>query len=158
MHDSLLFLCDDATYSNVLRDVDELIDFAKQKQFKPIILVIGSVFLEILCAKLVKDSLKLKKNLLSNKVIRDAFRQKLLEKRFYYYSRCENNHGKIGLDRSRNVVIFYNPDETYLSIQCVDGSRKAVQAEACSGDGYPICSLKFKDTEDLRQIFGSLVN
>ncbi len=158
MFNSLSFLCSDETYNILISDIDDLLSYANNVKFKPIILVVGSIFVEVICAKLVckdldTDDTWFKYNKKQKKLVR------LFEdKRVKFYKQCEKNFGKIGHDKSRKIDIYYDPDEFYLAVRCIDSNRKSRGNEISSADGYPICSLKFKDTCDLSDIFGQVIN
>lgn len=152
---SLSFLCSSDTYDQVLKDIDELISYSLEQKFHPFILVVGNIFVEITCARLVCKEVENSKKY--KNIEKFDLGNIIEERRLTMYKKCEEQGGKIGFDKTRKLILFYDPDEFYISLQCIDKSRKATQKELMTGDGYPICSLRYKSADTLEELFGRLL-
>lgn len=134
----------------ISKDVSDLIELAKHKKLKPVILVVGNIFLDSGTAQSVISDLRIEdwaeevEN--NNRIISEIF----LTKKLTYLNECDERSGYIGKDEEKKVKIYYDPDEPYLCLTCADPSNKVSKSEQiATADGYQYYKVKYKPEETL---------
>lgn len=136
-------------HTQIVQDIDSLIDAAKDRKLIPMMLAVGSVFIEIAAAQTVLSESKTEnwdKEFKNNpNFLADSFK----EKKRKIYLMCLKAEGKVGEDVDRKIDIYFDPDEEYMRLTCVDKNSKAKDNEPSTGEGYPIMVLHFKPEDIL---------
>jgi len=136
-------------HQQVIDDIEELVSQAHAKSFIPFILVVGPLFLEVATAQYL-----IKEDKISNwigsyssdyKTLSELFKKKKLD----LYTLCLKNNGSFGTDKERKLDIFFDPDETYLKLKCVDINTKSGDNTNVTAQGHPIYVLRFSPEDIL---------
>jgi hypothetical protein len=139
----------DKLRDQIIGDIDFLIDGAATKKLKPFILVVGTLFVETGTIQSIMQDLVLDTEECSfeenSKVIIALFKSK----RILIYRDCENKSGKFGRDEQRGVDLYFDPDEPYLSLICIDTNKSGGNTDLKTADNYPYYKIKFKPEEVL---------
>lgn len=139
-----------ALRDQISKDIEDLVELAKQKKLKPVLLVVGDVFLESLTAQSLIVDMRLfsweeevKNNL-------EIISQLFYSKKLNFLHECESREGLVTEDLDYRIKIFFDPDEDYLSMTCADPKSKVNKSEQIStADGYSYFKIKFKPEETL---------
>lgn len=70
-------------------------------------------------------------------------------KRSMLYRDCETRSGQFGRDDERDIDIYFDPDEPYMALSCVDKNKSGGNTDLKTADGFPYYKLKFKPEEVL---------
>ena len=132
------------------KDIEDLVDLAKQRKLKPVILVVGNLFLESLTAQALIVDLRVydwDHEVEFNSII---LSQIFENKKLNFLHECESRDGLVSEDPDHKVKIFYDPDESYLCMICADPKNKINKNDQIStADGYAYFRIKFKASETL---------
>ena len=141
-----------AIQQQVLKDIEDLIKTCKFEGLIPIHLSVGPVFIEIGCAHSVRSELKIKdwpyQVHHNSQVIMFMFKEHILET----YKSCDRKSGVF--DKTDSVVIFFDPDEEYITLYVANPNRKKKKNEPTNKDGHPIEKLKYEPEDILAKFDG----
>lgn len=125
-------------YKQLVGDIELLFEKAVEQKLVPRLMVVGPVFLEIASVQAlirelqiddwdvqVNESLPILSELISNKILT-------------VYKMCDEHHGKFGEDPKEKISIYFDPEEDYITLQCVNPKIKSKNpADIKTKDGYP---------------------
>lgn len=133
-------------HDQIVKDIDSLIEGAYKRNLIPLLLTVGNVFMDVAVAQSIcaTKSIIWENTFSKNKKRLSRFFDK---KKKQLYNSILKSNGKVGHDESRNLDIFFDPDEPYLSLRCVDKNTKAKDNEPSTKQGYAILVVKFKADE-----------
>lgn len=134
----------------ISKDIDDLIDLAKQRKLRPVILTVGNIFLESGTVQTIIADLRImdwdKEVDRNHCIISEIFNNKKL----IFLQDCEEKSGFIGKDDEKRLNIFLDPDEPYLCLTCADPKNKVSKSDQiATADGYLYYKIKFKPEETL---------
>lgn len=127
------------------QDIEDLVFHAVDQDLIPKILTIGRVVLESIATSTVEYNFKKSwKRCLKAKnrgEIFSNFSFVMLD----YVESIMKEEGIFDEDREKGFKTFYDPDEKYFRLLCIDPSRKAERRETATKDGYSYLALYYKD-------------
>lgn len=134
----------------ISKDIEDLIDLAREKKLKPVILTVGNLFLESGTAQAILVDLRIldwEYEIDTNSsIISEIF----FNKKLTFLQDCEERSGFIGKDEEKKISIYYDPDEPYLCLTCADPKNKVNKSDQiATADGYLYYKIKFKPEETL---------
>ena len=133
----------------VLKDLDQLALNCKSKNFVPLYLIVGKLFIELSCVQdLVKQFNVLNwDNIIDNDLSRLS--TEFNKSKLNLLNAIHEYNGEYSIDPITSLKIFYDPDEEYFSLICADPSKKAASDQRATKDGFAIYRLSFTDGEIL---------
>ena len=146
---SLRILNSDEVREQILKDIDHLLEMADKEKVKPVILVIGTIFVEtgimrilseILTPQVIKEELDLNPQDISG-----IFKVKKLSS----YNNYELKSGDFSTEEEKRFKVFFDPDEEYMCLIVADPNQKAKEGDSQTADNHPYYFLKFKPEEVL---------
>lgn len=137
-------------YSQLIEDIELLFDRAEEHKLVPRLMVVGPLFIEIASTQALIRELtindwddQVEQNL---PIIKELVNKKIIT----VYKACEEQHGKFGDDSNKKIAIYFDPEEEYLNLHCVDPKSKSKNSdELKTKDGYHYVFIKFKLDEVL---------
>ena len=158
MNITLRVLGSEDLHEEIISDIEHLVTKATSQKLKPMMLVVGKAFVEVGAAQALIQELDIKdwNKELDKKfeLMSELVRNKIL----LIYQLCESKGGKFGTDPVRNIDIFFDPEEPYLTLYCVDPTTKAKGDESKTKDGFLICSVSFPSHEILVNFYPEIIN
>ncbi len=136
-------------HEQVLDDIDNLIKEARKQNLKPFILVVGPLFIEIGSAQSLIQELKIPDWEKAISELGDIMKNLLSDKILSIRKMCESKNGMFASDTIKGINVFFDPDEPYMTLKCVDPATKGEPGEAVTKDGYLILTMKFRKEEIL---------
>lgn len=136
-------------HNQVVQDIDILLEAAGDHKFVPVMLSVGTLFVEIASAQTVVSDYSIDNWEVFYKKDPEAIIAYFKEKKKEIYDMCLKRLGKLGEDDKRQIKIYFDPDEPYMMLTCIDKNKKAKDNEPRTVQGYPICILRFKPEEIL---------
>lgn len=140
----------------VVKDIEDLLKTCNYEGLIPLFLVVGTTFVEISCAQSLRQDLNIKDweyqvdhNYSKLSEIYNNVRLKTLKD-------CNSKNGM--LDRAKEMSIFYDPDERYISIQAINPNKKAKPGESRVKSGQPVEQLFFEEPDVLPEFYGDKVD
>jgi len=134
----------------IASDTDDLLKMARGKKLKPVILIVGSTYLDsgtIHALSLDIQPFDWDRELELNK---DLVIELYKERKLLFLEDCEMKGGLIGKDEDLGVIIYFDPDEEYLCLVCADGKTKGNKKDqVLTADGYSYFRVSFKPEETL---------
>ena len=104
----------------ILKDIEDLLKTCHLEKLIPLYLVVGRSFLEISCVQHLKNELNIEDwDSQLNKEY-NTLSEMFHETRLNTVRKCEENYGIF--DLSEELVIYFDPEEEYLSIHAIDES------------------------------------
>jgi hypothetical protein len=142
----------------ILKDIDELLDIAGKKQMKPVILVIGKLFIDVGIMKLLKDTLV--PMVVKDEIEKDSQTISYLfkTKKLSAYNSYEAKSGDFSSEEEKRFKVFFDPEEEYMCLIVADPHTKAKEEESQTADNHPYYFLKFKKEEILANFCDKFIN
>lgn len=129
--------------NQVVSDVERIFNLASNQGLVPVTLAVGPIFIELAAAHSVISTYKIEdwESHVGNNpcFISELFakhKKKLLDSSL-------QKDGLIRLDEKTGATIFFDPEEEYMNLTCVDRTKKAKDNEPSSGDGYLLRSFRY---------------
>lgn len=142
------------------KDTKELVELAAFQKVKPVMFIVGELFVDVLIARFLRKSLNLFENwdqeIDSNP---SEFSGLFKEERYKSYCDCEGQNGSVLVGDDKQVSefpIYFDPEEEYMCLIVVDPAVKAAPGESQSKDGHPYYFLKYKSDEILIDFLNNL--
>ena len=133
----------------VFNDIEYILETAVTRGLIPKIMVVGSFFIHFGSVETVMVELGIKSwhEAISDDspILKDIVNTKVLNT----YTTCEGNFGKFSHNKERGIDIYFDPDEEYISLRCIDPTTKSDKPECSTKDGYMIVTLFFEEKEIL---------
>ena len=128
--------------SNQLRkDTKELVETAAAQKVKPVMFIVGKIFVDVLIARFLRKNLNLYDNWdheMDNYYSEVSLLQK--EEQYKAYCDCEQNDGSIALGEDRQSTdfpVYFDPEEEYMCLIVADPATLAKPEESQTKDGHP---------------------
>lgn len=136
-------------HEQVLNDIESLILRSNSRKFRPLILVVGPLFIEVGAAQTLVQDLNIPNWEQSVLEFKGIMTELLLNKRLSIMKMCETKNGEFAQESIKGMSVFFDPDEEYLSLRCVDTNTKGSDKDPTTKDGYLIVTLRFRREEIL---------
>jgi hypothetical protein len=133
----------------VMEDIEELYEVAESNQFQPIILSVGPLFLDICSVHSIISELQIQNWIEELEQNRLIIAEMVNTRISQYYIQCEAADGIFDVDEARKVVLYFDPDDPYITLIC-----KVEEDD----DGAMLRSLKLKEEEILPEIQNIIKN
>ena len=153
---SLRTLGSEELQTQVVKDIEDLLKTCNYEGLVPLFLVVGTTFIKISCAQSLRQDLKIHdwdyqvdNNYSKLAELYEEVRTKTIKK-------CNAKEGLF--DKSRDMSIFYDPDESYISIMAINPNKKAKPGESSVKSGQPVEHLYFEEPDILTKFFGDKVD
>lgn len=154
---SLRLLGSEVLRDQFIKDIEDLILMAKEKSLKPVVLVVGKLFVDSGIAHLVMESLNIQNWELELERNYDIIADAFVYQRFSTYSKCEKTSGDLSIGSEKRFKVFFDPDEKYLTLKAAS-KEKAKKEEIQTADGHIYYFLRFDDGEILSDFLDGLDN
>lgn len=152
------FLCSDELFDRITADIKELIETAQRSQLKPTILLIGRVFLDLGVSRSICQEYKINKISLDLKEFFSSMSQIFQERLLKLMLKCEQEDGFVGSDKNYNIELYFDPDEDYMSLLCIDPITRPVEGDLVDDSGKKILTLSFDKEQLIELLFSNLLN
>lgn len=155
---SLKLLDCEEVREQILKDIDSLLDIAKDKKMKPVILVIGNIFVDVGIMRTLRETIS--PLVLCDEVdnnpqyVSDLFKMKKLDS----YKKYEQKSGDFSSEEEKRFKVFFDPEEDYMCLIVADPSKKAEIDESQTADNFPYYFLKFRSDEVLDEFCDKFLN
>ncbi len=158
MYSSLVLLGSADLHQELVEDVEHLIHIAVEKEFRPLMLVVGPLFMYVGAIQSIIQDNQIKnwpEELQANRL---ELTRTIQEKILLIYQLCDLKSGKFTEEDTRKIDIYFDPDELYLNLLCVDPKTQAQGDELRTRDGYLIVSVAFPADDTLSHFLSYEVN
>jgi hypothetical protein len=140
--------------AQILKDIEDLLKTCQYEGLTPLYISVGSIFLEVNSANKVRSDLQVSDWNYHIEKHFPVLRNMFVEYRLELYKRCAANSGVF--DRNEDIVIFFDPDEAYVSLYVANTKKKAkTKSEPQTRSGHPVSKLQYED-EDILVDFNGL--
>jgi hypothetical protein len=135
---------------HIVDDIQYILGVAKERSLIPKMLVVGSFFIKFGSVETLITELNIGNWEEAVQKSHTTLNAIISEKLLATYEECEKQNGKFADTALIGIEIYFDPDEYYMSLKCIDPSIKVSNPnELATKDGYQITSLYFQEDEVL---------